>query len=295
MPYLTDLAKAARGSGLRVVEVDGWRGRGHGPMASASGVVCHHTGTSAKASGNYPTLRVVRDGREDLAGPLCNLGLGRDGTVYVVSAGRAYHAGPVFETWQSNSNAIGIEAEGDGVHPFSPTMLDAYVALCAALCEHYGIPVSHVESHRVVAKPHYRKTDPYGVNMGEFRRQVAAAIKAGPATAVKVPPRDPRYGHRGTPALLLEDGVMGGKTLDAWLWYVPNTDRLVGLTRDNVRDIQTWVGHPRTGKFTTDDYRDIQRKTGAGVDGVWPMREGDKSNTTLALQQFLNRRIKEAA
>lgn len=292
MPYLTDLATAARKSGLRVVEVEGWRTRGHGPMTGPNGIICHHTATSAKAPGNYPSLRVVRDGRPGLDGPLAQLGLGRDGTVYVIAAGKAWHAGPAFEAWQTNSQAIGIEAEGDGKTPFNDVQMKAYVALCAALCEHYQIPTGHVDSHKQIAKPHYRKVDPYGVDMADFRAKVAQARKVGPASTVDVPPRDPNYGHRGIPADLVEDGVFGAKTVDAWMWYVPGGDRLVGLTRDNVRDIETWLGRERTGLLDTGDIRALQAKTGSTVDGIWPRDR--KSNTTLGLQRFLNKRIWEA-
>ena len=112
---LTDLADACRKSGLPVVEVDGWRTRGHGHFAGLTGIVCHHTATPATAPGDYPSLRIVRDGRSDLPGPLSQLGLGRDGTVYVIAAGVAWHAGSTFYPRQDNWHTIGIEAEHDGV------------------------------------------------------------------------------------------------------------------------------------------------------------------------------------
>lgn len=262
-------------------------------MASVQGIVVHHTATAASAKGDYPSLRVVRDGRPGLAGPLAQLGLGRDGTVYVIAAGLCYHAGKTYYTWQQNSRAIGIEAEGTGTTPFTDLQLKAYPALCAALCEHYGLATARVESHRQVAYPHYRKTDPYGIDMAQFRSQVAAARTVGPATTVTVPPRDPNYGHRGVPAALTEDGVWGPKTLDALLWYVKG-DRLVGFTRDNVRDVQTWLGRTRTGLFDRDDIEALQAKVSAVVDGVWPIKPGQKSNTTLGLQRYLNKRAAEA-
>ena len=77
--WLEFLADAARLSGYPVIEVDGWRRRGHGEMRLCEGVVGHHTATPASAKGNYPSLAVVRDGRAGLAGPLSALGLGRDG------------------------------------------------------------------------------------------------------------------------------------------------------------------------------------------------------------------------
>lgn len=152
MPYLTDLADAVRRSGLPVVEVAGWRSRGHGPMTSVKGTVCHWTATpdTTRPGEDYPSLTIVRDGRAGLPGPLCNLGLGRGGTVYVVAAGLAYHAGAGY--WPGigstgNANLIGIEAEEGGDGSWTVAMLDAYPRLCAALTVHYGYPLDRNIGH----------------------------------------------------------------------------------------------------------------------------------------------------
>lgn len=176
---LTDLADACRKSGLPVVEVDGWLARGHGQMVAVNSIVCHHTATSKAAAGNYPSLGIVRDGRSDLPGPLSQLGLGRDGTVYVIAAGVSYHAGATFYPRQDNWHAIGIEAEHDGVSPWPVVQHAAYVRLVAALADHYGVPLSNVQGHKEVATPLGRKVDP-NFDMTEFRTRVKA-VKAGPS------------------------------------------------------------------------------------------------------------------
>ncbi len=168
---LTDLADACRKSGLPVVEVDGWKSRGHGEFLGVTSIVCHHTATSAKALGDYPSLRIVRDGRSDLPGPLSQLGLGRNGTVYVIAAGVAWHAGATFYPRQDNWHAIGIEAEHPGVGPWAPEQYDAYARLVAVLTEHYAIPLSNVQGHKEVASPKGRKIDP-NFDMTAFRQRV---------------------------------------------------------------------------------------------------------------------------
>lgn len=173
---LTDLVDACRKSGLKVVEVDGWRSRGHGPMASVETVACHHTATSKAAAGDYPSLRIVRDGRPGLPGPLAQLGLGRDGTVYVIAAGVCYHAGETFTRDQDNWHAIGIEAEHDGISPWPAAQVDAYARLCAALVKHYGLTVSRVQGHKEIAAPRGRKIDP-NFDMDAFRARVAAILE----------------------------------------------------------------------------------------------------------------------
>lgn len=168
---LTDLADACRKSGLKVIEVDGWQTRGHGQMADARTVVAHHTATPKSASGDYPSLRIVRDGRTDLPGPLAQLGLGRSGTVYVIAAGVCFHAGATFTRDTDNWHAIGIEAEADGLSAWPDEQVDAYARLCRALCDHYGLDVGRVLGHKEIAAPQGRKTDP-NFDMSAFRERI---------------------------------------------------------------------------------------------------------------------------
>jgi hypothetical protein len=168
---LTDLATAVRKSGLPVVEVPGWQTRGHGEMGGVRTIVCHHT--AGPSTGNFPSLGVVRDGRAGLSGPLANLGLGRDGTVYVIAAGLCYHAGVVLQSDYGNGYSIGIEAEATGVTDWPAVQMDAYARLCAALCLHYTLPVGRVLGHKEVCAPVGRKTDP-NFDMAAFRVAVAS-------------------------------------------------------------------------------------------------------------------------
>jgi hypothetical protein len=164
---LTDLADICRKAGMATSEVEGWRTRGHGQMQQPETIVCHHT--AGPATGNMPSLNTLIHGRSDLPGPLCHLGLGRDGTVYVVAAGLAYHAGDVRQTTMGNAYAIGIEAEGTGVSPWPAVQMDAYAQLCRALCDAYGIPIARVLGHKEVCAPVGRKTDP-NFDMSALRR-----------------------------------------------------------------------------------------------------------------------------
>lgn len=188
--YLTDLAYAARKSGLNVVEVPGWKTRGHGGMKGVRSVMVHHTATSNSAKGIYPTLRVVRDGHGGLKGPLSQLGLGRDGTVFVIAAGRCYHAGPTANPGvQGNSYSIGIEAEHSGYGPWTSKQYVAYIKLVAALNAHYGLTTSRVWGHKEAAVPEGRKTDP-NFNMKTFRTDVGGkrfVYKVPPVPAGKAP------------------------------------------------------------------------------------------------------------
>jgi hypothetical protein len=166
--FLLDLADACRGSGLRVVEVDGWRTRGHGRMSGVRTVVCHHT--AGAPTGEAPSLNFIRDRG------LAQLVLGRSGTVYVVAAGLCFHAGVVHEPRMSNRWAIGIEAEATGTAAWPAVQYDAYARLCAALAAHYRVAVARVLGHKEVAAPTGRKIDP-NFDMAAFRALVAEHLE----------------------------------------------------------------------------------------------------------------------
>jgi hypothetical protein len=166
---LTELADVLRAAGLKVQEVAGWKTRGHGEMDDVRSIICHHT--AGAKTGNYPSLGVVRDGRPGLDGPLAQLGVARDGTWLVIAAGLCWHAGVVFESWQGNRHAIGIEAEGTGVDPWPAVQYASYVAGVRALADHYDVPTARVLGHKEVAKPLGRKSDP-NFSMGNFRTAV---------------------------------------------------------------------------------------------------------------------------
>lgn len=177
--YLTNLADVLRNAGLDVVETSGWRTRGHGQMTAVRGVLWHHTATSAAAAGDYPSQRVVTDGRSDLPGPLCNLGLGRSGTWYCVAAGQAWHAGagsyPGIGT-NGNPYLIGIEAEhpGNAGTPWPAAQLDSYRRGTAALLRSYGLGADRCIGHKEWAPR--RKPDPISLDMNAERRAVAAVM-----------------------------------------------------------------------------------------------------------------------
>jgi hypothetical protein len=187
---LTNLADIARAAGLTVVEVGGWRTRGHGSFRSVESVICHHT--AGARTGNMPSLSVVTYGRRDLPGPLCNYGLGRDGTVYVVAAGVAWHAGnTVNEALYGNNRSIGIEAENTGLgEAWNPAQVDAYARLCAAICKAYGLPASRVQGHKEICSPRGRKPDPANLpgDMSGLRQQVISYINTGTGTNPPKPP-----------------------------------------------------------------------------------------------------------
>jgi hypothetical protein len=176
---LTELADVLRAAGLRVVEVPGWRTRSNdgNRFAGVRAIICHWTATPPHVGGDYPSLNIVTHGRSDLPGALSQLGLGRDGTWYVIAAGVAWHAGVVDRPDHDNWHAIGIEAEyHPDQGPWPAVQERSYERGVAALRVHYGVPLSEVQGHYEVARPLGRKTDPNTLpgGMSGFRQRVAA-------------------------------------------------------------------------------------------------------------------------
>ncbi len=166
------LERAVKNAGVKYKKVSGWASRGHGTMGSIQSVICHHT--AGPKSGNSPSLNVVAYGRPGLSGPLAQLFLARDGTVYLVAAGISYHAGRVSSNRYANSHAIGIEAEATGLDSWPAHQIEEYAKLCKALCKEFGLSTSRVQGHKEVAVPRGRKPDP-NFSMSDFRKKVGGA------------------------------------------------------------------------------------------------------------------------
>lgn len=168
------LADVLRAEGLKVVEHDGWKQRGHGDFLDIRGVLCHHT-----AGGGTEDWRVVQFGRPGLPGPLSQLVLERDGTFRVIAVGVCWHAGRGWKTgWpldNANYHTIGIEAVNNGVgQPWPAVQLDAYKRGCAAILRRIGRGSGDCVGHKEYSSE--GKIDPAGIDMNAFRRDVQALI-----------------------------------------------------------------------------------------------------------------------
>jgi len=190
---LTWLPEVLRAADLKVALVDGWENRGSRDVGSILGVLCHHT--VGPRNGNMPSLNVLLNGRPDLPGPLAQLGLARDGTFFVISAGRANHAGKgnFRGVVNGNSNLIGIEAENTGAandFPWPEVQIDAYQRGVAAILKKIGRGAEFCAGHKEYAKPTGRKPDP-DFDMDAFRTAVAAILAGTAPAPVLIPSAEP--------------------------------------------------------------------------------------------------------
>ena len=254
--WLDEVLKKA---GLKVALVPGWETRGHGDVGVIKGVICHHT--AGPKTGNMPSLKTVTEGRSDLAGPLSQLCLGRDGTFYIVSAGLCYHAGK--GSWRGigtgNTSFIGIEAENTGIVkigdpkcdlPWPAVQMDAYQRGVAAILQHIGQSEDMCCGHKEFAPD--RKIDPT-FDMVDFRSAVAKLISGTAPAAILIPKADAQNRltlRRGLTGNFVEDlqrklgfvdaavdGKFGGMTEAA----VRQFQRDHGLVPDGIVGPKTWA------------------------------------------------------
>ena len=174
--YQTWIADALRGYGLRVIEEPGWRTRGSAAF-NPQGVVAHHDAIRS-ATPSAAIVKMMKEGRTGLAGPLCNVWLDDDAddtslkgdpVAFIIAAGRANHAGAgSYRGLIGNNSVFGIEARNAGTgEAWSMAMLDAYYRVAAALCTGMNRGPEWICGHKEWAPT--RKIDPKGIDMNNFR------------------------------------------------------------------------------------------------------------------------------
>lgn len=253
-------------AGLKVARVDGWESRGRGDVGPTFGVICHHT--AGPRNGNMPSLETLINGRSDLPGPLAQLGLGRDGTFYVIAAGRSNHAGN--GNWQGithgNANFIGIEAENTGLpneFPWPLVQLDAYHRGVAAILTHIRQGVEFCAGHKEYALPRGRKSDP-NLDMNVFRSAVSAIMNGAAPSRPLIPRAEPPDAN-GTGRPTLRRGANGA--------LVSAIQRRLGIAANG-----------NFGPTTEAAVREFQRANGLVPDGIvgpttWRVLDAEKSMT----------------
>ena len=205
--WLHDLPDVCRNAGLVTHTYPGWetRSRGSGGYNAVYAIGAHHTAsdTSPESDMNYMW------GSHNPNEPVGAIYLARSGEVTIGCAGATNTQGKGVAWTNSkgqrtpdddaNRYWISIEAANAGTGQAWPTVQqDAYVTLCAALCDAYGLSDYDVRSHFEWSPG--RKIDPAGNsryatggnlwNMDQFRADVRAAMGGGTVP----PPTNPGDG-----------------------------------------------------------------------------------------------------
>jgi len=182
-----------------VHEYPGYTTRDAGAWGSVEGIVIHHVGSDASQSDNY--LDFLFTGGTSVPPPLCNVATQMDGDLWLGAlGGRANHAGagssatlnkvvsgnydwrnttiaPGSDDTNGNDNYYGNECCFDGGQPMTRAMWVSTVLWCAAVCDFHGWAAYRVIGHKEHTR---RKIDPGSTSMPALRRDVDAALKAGP-------------------------------------------------------------------------------------------------------------------
>lgn len=159
-----------RRRGVTVHEWAGWQNRGNGGVKdlNVKGIILHHTGSNYGSA--YPEL-VSSSQPWAGGGALCNFSGNADGSLTVIAAGLAYHAGGGYgpnqgplAPYASNRNyyTVGLEIVYPGSKPMTSAQYSTAVALSRVVVDLYaGGDAEYVRAHAEVNGRGYEgKWDP---------------------------------------------------------------------------------------------------------------------------------------
>jgi hypothetical protein len=165
---MREIAALMKDSGLTVLYSSGWDTRGLSSSVNYWAALEHHTAATEDID------NMLINGRSDLAGPLCNWALHKNGDWVLIASGRANHAG---EGTLPSSESYGIEATGPQNYPDTygpaafPDNYNSYVTGVACILAVIGGDTGDVFGHKETARPLGRKIDPY-FDMNQMRGKI---------------------------------------------------------------------------------------------------------------------------
>jgi hypothetical protein len=167
------------------------------------GVVVHHT-ANPKGGGAIASLKTVQEGRPDLSGPLCNVLIGRDASVNVITNGRAHDSGTgdphVLAAFKAHKILpqpddeldpkahpnghftdgtnlfydVEVENSGIGDEPYPEAQVEMTGRVVAAICRANGFAADRVLCHKEWTR---RKIDWSAMSGGDTRALVARFLE----------------------------------------------------------------------------------------------------------------------
>lgn len=200
MSTISWLPDVLEDAGLRVTVASGYRTNGRPGDFAPRGTLTHHTGSTSSASTPHPAARVLVKGRSDLPGPLCQWSVGYDGSVLVVSIGRANHAGKAkafgkIPAGDGNELYVGCEVDTNGTQAMPPAQFEALVVGTAAIHRKLGVDEWAAARHADTSVT--GKWDIGRLTTPQLRAAVASALSRVGTRPAKYAPTNPDGGPRG--------------------------------------------------------------------------------------------------
>lgn len=205
-----------RAHGVPVKFHPGWESRGNGQSSAYQGLIWHHTATGFSV--NAPSILV--NGRPDLRGPLCNTSGNSDGSITIVAAHPANHAGasggrsmgPLPKTGSFNRLVWGHEIVYPGVQPMTDAQYRSATILGAVVSQILGRPNAdwcrgHMETS-ITGKwdPGFANGRTYDLN--KMRADTVAVMRGG----AKVSPVSPApVAKKKVEPMIIRDKLVAGE------------------------------------------------------------------------------------
>lgn len=142
-----DVNARLRAAGILVREAGGWQSRGNGQTSAYEGGLVHHTATGyGIALPGTGVGNLLINGRPDLRGPLCNYAGNDDGSITVIAAHPANHAGasggrsmgPLPVTSLFNRRVMGLEIVYPGTSPMRDVQFRSALVWAKAVADVCG-------------------------------------------------------------------------------------------------------------------------------------------------------------
>lgn len=280
-----------RARGITVHEWPGWESRGNGQTSAYEGGLVHHTATPY---GFAPSILV--NGRPDLSGPLCNYAGNEDGSVTVIAAHPANHAGasggysmgPLPVTSTFNRRVMGLEIVYPGTYPMRPAQYhtaNVWARVVADVCGYGDIQRARAHAETSVTG----KWDPgdrngHTIDMAAFR---AASVNpsqedtmseadawngvAGLIKSIKYPGQGDDV--RSALVEIVKDGAWWG--IAEMIKSLPSTSAadvravLVQIAKDGNSEVLTAIANLTPGAPTDEQVAELADKLGAHLGGAY--------------------------
>jgi hypothetical protein len=186
----TEINRRLRAAGITVREARGWEERGNGQMSAYEGGLIHHTASGyAVAIPGTGIGKMLIEGRPDLRGPLCNYAGNDDGSVTIIAAHPANHAGasggrsmgPLPVTTLFNRRVLGLEIVYPGISPMRPAQYRTALIWSRIVADVVGRgDIERVRAHAetsVTGKWDPGVTEGRTIDMAAFRRAARTILQ----------------------------------------------------------------------------------------------------------------------